>query len=83
MAIALASTSKVSITVVAPVLVLMPLLARRDRRTARQAVAFVVIAAGVAALTFVPAGDPVEAVRRMLAFQESGAKRGRRFPAGC
>ena len=68
-AIALAATSKVSIAVVAPVLVLMPLLARRDRRTARQAVAFVVIAAGVAALTFVPAGDPVAAVRRMLAFQ--------------
>lgn len=68
-AMALAATSKVSIAVIAPVLVLAPLIVRRDRRSWVQIGSYVGIGAVVALSTYLPAGNPITALRTMIAIQ--------------
>jgi 4-amino-4-deoxy-L-arabinose transferase-like glycosyltransferase len=69
-------TSKVTIGVIAPVLVLAPLLARRDRKTVFQAVAFAVTALAVIVLTYVPSGDVIGTIQEMLDYQSRHAHNG-------
>ena len=80
--LALAATSKVSIAVIAPVLVLTPVLVRRDRSTIRQAGAFVAIAAATALLTYLPAGNPFDPIGSMLDFQSRHQSTGHRVEVG-
>lgn len=75
-AIALAATCKVPAAVIAPVLIVTPLLARREWRTVRQAGMFVLIAATVVVMTYLPSGDVVSPISYMLEFQGRHAAAG-------